>query len=384
MHRRLPLALLAVLCLTSAATAQTAFRFTILELRDPHTFATLPLLGCRDITDSVPLGLAPSFNESLRESIELDKNGDGSLDLNGLIFFLADDIVVGTAAHHSGTAWNPEDAEGETIFHFGLCAPPAEAPMCEPDALRPVHRIDYAREGDVDCMVAVESSLGGYEPAPVFPGAPCFLGEPFDAVIDIGGIPLPLIDIQLSATYVDAVPPRLVDGIFRGFLREAAADSVMLPSTVPLVAGEPLSTLLPGSANCCGGGDDREIGPTGEMGWWVYFNFEADEVPFTPATGAPEATAPSTGFQITTSPNPFTDQVSFRLTTPREGPAALEILDVRGRRVRSLSASLGRGAGQEVRWDGSDSRGRPLPAGVYFARLVTAEGTATRKLVRAR
>jgi hypothetical protein len=384
MPRRFPLVILAVLCLAPAARSQTAFRFTELALRDPHVFAILSVLGCRDITDTVPLNLAPSFNESLQESIDQDENGDGWLDLNGLIFFVTDEITVGTAVHHGGTSWDPGESEGELIFHFGGCLPPAEAPVCEPDVEQAIHRLDYANEDQVGCLGPVESTLGGYEPAPVFPAAPCFFGEPFDAVLEIGGIPVPLIDMQLAATHLDVLPPRLVDGVVRGFLREAAADSVTLPTTIPLVGGEPLSTLLPGSGNCCASGDDRDVGPGGETGWWLYFDFEADEVPFTPATAAPERGPAGSGGELRAAPNPFTDRVSFTTVVPHDGGASLEIVDVRGRRVRTLTASLRRGTRQEIAWDGSDARGRPLPAGVYFARLETAHGVVTRKVVRAR
>lgn len=372
-----------LISLPASSLAQTAFRFTDLDLRDPHTWATLPLLGCRDITDTVPLNLAPSFNDFLQEAIETDQNGDGSLDLNGLLFFVPTETVVGTASYLDGTAWDPEDAVGEVIFHFGLCTPPMTSPICEPDILQSIDRLEYGNELVGQCLGEVGNSLSGYEPPLITPSAPCFFGEPFDAVLSIGGIPLPLQYMQIAATYVDAVPPRLVDGMIRGFLREAAADSVILPESIPLLGGQPISALLPGSSNCCASGDDRDFGPESEWGWWLYFNFEADEVPFTPATAAPVVSAaPIRTAALATSPNPFSERVSFSVSVP-EGPATLQILDVRGRRVRSLSSSLVLGGHREISWDGTDARGKPLPAGVYFVRLETREGVLTRKVVRA-
>ena len=35
-----------------------------------------------------------------------------------------------------------------------------------------------------------------------------------------------------------------------------------------------------------------------------------------------------------------------------------------------------------VAWDGCDRNGRPVPAGIHFDRLRTAEGSRTRKLIR--
>lgn len=72
-------------------------------------------------------------------------------------------------------------------------------------------------------------------------------------------------------------------------------------------------------------------------------------------------------------PNPFTSQVVLEIAdaADSEGSKAdgsnpvLDIFDIRGRRVRTLS---GQGWGT-VRWDGSDGEGRHLPAGNYFVTL---------------
>jgi hypothetical protein len=65
----------------------------------------------------------------------------------------------------------------------------------------------------------------------------------------------------------------------RGFLRRADADLVLLPASLPVIGGQPLSTLFrrglpPGS---CPAGDDREQ-HGGDMGWWFYFALAADAV----------------------------------------------------------------------------------------------------------
>ena len=39
-----------------------------------------------------------------------------------------------------------------------------------------------------------------------------------------------------------------------------------------------VSSLLPGGTGNCNSGDDRDIGPGGVRGWWVYFNFTAEPV----------------------------------------------------------------------------------------------------------
>ncbi len=83
-------------------------------------------------------------------------------------------------------------------------------------------------------------------------------------------------------------------------------------------------------------------------------------------------------------PNPFTDAtlIRFRLAAP--GSARLVITDASGRVVRQLAERSFPAGYADVRWDGRDSRGLPLPAGVYFARLETREGTRSRQLVLTR
>jgi len=63
-------------------------------------------------------------------------------------------------------------------------------------------------------------------------------------------------------------------------------------------------------------------------------------------------------------PNPFIPDTIFEWQTPE--PAILEILDLRGRVVRSWATPSGR---QRLQWDGRDRNGEPLASGIYFGRL---------------
>jgi hypothetical protein len=62
-------------------------------------------------------------------------------------------------------------------------------------------------------------------------------------------------------------------------------------------------------------------------------------------------------------------------------PAGGEILDVAGRRVVPLPEWSLDGRGYLASWDGRDARGRPVAAGIYFARVVTPGGERTARLV---
>ena len=84
------------------------------------------------------------------------------------------------------------------------------------------------------------------------------------------------------------------------------------------------------------------------------------------------------------APNPFPATTRFRVIVPGAGLASLTVHDVRGARVTTLLAGdLSPGA-HEVTWDGTDGDGRPLPAGIYFARWKTPAGVTTDKLLLVR
>jgi alpha-beta hydrolase superfamily lysophospholipase len=96
------------------------------------------------------------------------------------------------------------------------------------------------------------------------------------------------------------------------------------------------------------------------------------------------ADAEATGLRLTATPNPFNPTTALTARLDRSGPAQLEILDPRGRRVRALlDGALGAGA-RTVTWDGRDDQGRSVAAGIYVARLTSAGQAATTRLVLVR
>lgn len=79
-------------------------------------------------------------------------------------------------------------------------------------------------------------------------------------------------------------------------------------------------------------------------------------------------------------PNPFNPGTDIFYTLPGAGSMSLGVYDAAGRRVRLLL--VGRfpaGLGQQA-WDGRDDQGRPVPSGVYFARLVASRAQETIKM----
>jgi hypothetical protein len=76
------------------------------------------------------------------------------------------------------------------------------------------------------------------------------------------------------------------------------------------------------------------------------------------------------------SPNPLNPEGVLVFGMPNDGPARVELFDVRGRRVRTLLNETSMAEGRhEVRIDGTNGRGQPLASGVYWYRVTTPGGT---------
>lgn len=78
-------------------------------------------------------------------------------------------------------------------------------------------------------------------------------------------------------------------------------------------------------------------------------------------------------------PVPSRGHVVLAYSLEVAGPVELALYDAAGRRVRLLVHDPMPAGRREVRWDGRDDRGRPAPAGVYFARLVAGDRSAGRR-----
>lgn len=89
-------------------------------------------------------------------------------------------------------------------------------------------------------------------------------------------------------------------------------------------------------------------------------------------------TPPPPAFRLhANAPNPFLSATTIRFDLAGEEQVRLEVFDARGRRVRTLlNGRLGAGAHQ------ADFEAGDLPGGVYFYRLESESGVASRKMLR--
>ena len=111
---------------------------------------------------------------------------------------------------------------------------------------------------------------------------------------------------------------------------------------------------------------------------------EADSI-FREKTGILEeiipASSPTALSLFQNVPNPFHNHTSIRFVMTNEDKLALKVFDISGRVVASLYEGIVKEGAHAVRWDGKTDEGRPLPSGVYFYSLSTAERNITKKLV---
>ena len=81
---------------------------------------------------------------------------------------------------------------------------------------------------------------------------------------------------------------------------------------------------------------------------------------------------------VMAAPNPFRSRVEIDVETA--GAARMSVHDLGGREVRVLWS--GQGGSIHVTWDGTDARGRRLPAGAYFLRVQEGSQVRAVRLVR--
>jgi cysteine-rich repeat protein len=238
----------------------TAFRFSDLDLRDPHVWVSF--LTCNDVTDNSLAGF--SVNGQIQTQIQTDGNADGFLDLSPTLVFRP----------FSQTA-----ATMPVELHFATCTAPMSSTTCTATSGGMVVMGTATNQTTGTCLAPLPGTTRPYTPAIATPTAPCFVSNAVTLTINIGGIPITLHDAQVAARYVGNPATSLSNGLLRGFISEADANATIIPASFPLVGGKPLSSLLAGGSGACPSFSDKDT-DNGVVGWWFYLNFPATKVPW--------------------------------------------------------------------------------------------------------
>ncbi len=91
---------------------------------------------------------------------------------------------------------------------------------------------------------------------------------------------------------------------------------------------------------------------------------------------------PPAGSIDAVTPNPFQSTAMIAFSLAEDAHATLEVFDVAGRRVASISAGAAVAGSNMLQWDGRGENGERLGSGVYFARLsLNGDPVSSRRLV---
>ncbi len=234
------------------------YRNTQLALRDPHVFVDVPVFGCVDFTDT-PIPVANvSFNGSLADMLTMDGNADNLLDLSIL---------------QALDRFDPQGIGQMVNPLTGVCAAPFPPDSCSVDPITSqsiaTSNVDFGL-----CLQSIVGTTSGYTPSvPVVQDA-CFISAATDSQLLLGDVNVPLLQTEFAFGWSGN---QLMPGLNLGFLREVDADTALLPANLPVIGGQPLSSILPGGQGSCAAGDDRDMF-NGDSGWWFYTEAVAEQV----------------------------------------------------------------------------------------------------------
>lgn len=72
---------------------------------------------------------------------------------------------------------------------------------------------------------------------------------------------------------------------------------------------------------------------------------------------------------VSNYPNPFNPETTIRFTVPRDGRVIVTIYNIKGQRVKQLLNENVVAGRRAVVWNGTDSHGRAISSGLYFAKI---------------
>ena len=248
---------------------------------------------------------------------------------------------------------------------------------------------DYDNDGDLDILL---TGLGDSEnpvarlyrndgrPANTAPGAPVQLEHSFD-----NGQAVALVKLDwLSATDAQTPPAGLTYNLRMG---TTPGGSEIVSPMSDADTGK-LRVVQPGNTNH--NRNWRIILPGSGPYYW---SVQAVDGMYAGSPFAPEqiidlyprvsrTTVPLQYGLAAATPNPFNPRTTIRYDLPRPSRVNLAVFDVAGHRVRLLVDGEMMEAGRrQAAWDGRDSHGRQVAAGVYFYRLTAGSYSETKRMV---
>lgn len=180
-----------------------------------------------------------------------------------------------------------------------------------------------------------------------------------------GGAVVTWQDRRTDGYYYDIFAQRLdTDGVGQWAANGVAVTTAADSQTLPAILGD-------GAGGAVIVWDDNRANPTSDI---YASRIGADgTLGAPPVVGIPGQNWPGNLELAFRGPNPSGGGSALRFALATATNARLDLYDVRGRLVRALFNESAAAGEHVLGWDGRDAAGRPVPAGVYYARL-TARG----------
>lgn len=80
-------------------------------------------------------------------------------------------------------------------------------------------------------------------------------------------------------------------------------------------------------------------------------------------------------------PNPFNPETKISYSLPKSGSVEINIYNVKGQLIKTLENSQKATGDHNVNWNGTDTNGKPVPAGMYFYKMTAGKFSSTKKMV---
>jgi hypothetical protein len=124
-----------------------------------------------------------------------------------------------------------------------------------------------------------------------------------------------------------------------------------------------------------------------DTGWCVGWNLSDDSgriFKYSATTDISHPSSAASGLEVRTIPNPFTTEMRFAWEVA-SAAAEISIYDVTGKSVWTQEGGITAIADiRELRWNGRDRSGRPVPCGVYLYRIETGTSVMTGRMMKVR
>lgn len=112
-------------------------------------------------------------------------------------------------------------------------------------------------------------------------------------------------------------------------------------------------------------------------------HFQPDSTPDTIAAAAEDK------FELyQNTPNPFNPTTNISFIIPRANTlpsnVTIDAYNAQGRKIATIASGIFTAGKHSVSWDGNDSKGKPVPSGIYFYKICTGKHSASKRMILVR